>query len=148
MADLHRAEGDALHRALDRPDVDVLASRKESSTRKKTPETMSRTSVCVPKPIAIPTMPAPASSGPMFTPSPARPIITAMTAITIWTNVQRQEGAQSRRQGASLPDDGPREVRGERRDGDVDHSPGDAATQAPLGQGSDVKLPSPRQRLE
>jgi hypothetical protein len=67
---------------------------------------MSRTSVCVPNPMAMPAMPAPASSGPMFTPSPASPIITAMTAITIWIKVRRS-GSRVRTRVAPVPPSSP-----------------------------------------
>ena len=53
------------------------------------------TSFCEPKPIATPTMPAPASSGPMFTPISDSTIMPATTTMVI-----EQRGAQQRQQGA------------------------------------------------
>lgn len=55
--------------------------RKASSIRKNAPEKMSLIRVCAPKPIARPTTPAPANSGPMLMPISDSPIITAITTI-------------------------------------------------------------------
>ena len=64
-------------------------SRNASSIRKNAPETMSRTSVCEPKPIATPTTLAPASSGRMSTPSAARKDIVAITTIVIRISMRK-----------------------------------------------------------
>ena len=65
------------------------------------PLNTSLTSVCEPKPTATPTMPAPAISGPISTPSAERAIITATTASTTKINIaeDRQKRPQPR-----LPD--------------------------------------------
>ncbi len=57
--------------------------RKASSIRKKMPEKMSRTSDCAPKPMARPITPAPASNGPMSSPTAESRIITVVTEMTI-----------------------------------------------------------------
>src|SRR5262249_50727419 len=54
-------------------------TRKASSIRKKMPEITSRTRLCAPKPIAMPTTPSPARSGPTFRPSVARAAMIATT---------------------------------------------------------------------
>ena len=52
------------------------------------PDRMSRTSAWAPKPIAMPTTPAPANSGPMFTPSADSTIITTIANSTTRTLVR------------------------------------------------------------
>ena len=53
-----------------------------SSTRMKMPDRKSRTSACEPNPIATPTTPAPARSGPRLTPSSPRTRNAAITQMT------------------------------------------------------------------
>src|SRR6516162_6490398 len=68
-------------------------TRKASSIRKKRPEMMSRTRLCAPKPIAMPTTPRPARSGPMSRPRVARATMTATTASPI-SRVLRTSGSK------------------------------------------------------
>ena len=67
-------------------------TRNASSSMKKMPETISRTSDCAPNPIARPTTPAPASKGPISTPSADNIVSVAITAITANKN-ERNTGA-------------------------------------------------------
>ncbi len=65
--------------------------RNASSSRKNTPETISRTSVCAPNPIASPRTPAPASSGPILMPSDES-ITRALIRITTKRAANRNSG--------------------------------------------------------
>ena len=118
---------------------------------------MSRTSVCAPKPMASPTTPAPASSGPMLTPRAARMVIVVMMQSTANT-VPRMSGSRVRSRDAPVPpispgiadalrshllleplvDRGlgqlPEEVGEHDRHADVDHHADDPATDAPARQ--------------
>ena len=65
------------------------------SSSRKMPVIRSCTSFCEPKPIATPTMPAPASSGPMFTPISDSTIMPATITMVI-SSVVRSSGSSVR----------------------------------------------------
>ena len=138
-------------------------SRNASSIRKNAPETMSRTSVCEPKPIATPTTLAPASSGRMSTPSAARKDIVAITTIVI-----EDQHAQQRQQrlqaggghirsllafGRQPPVDRrlrelPQQVGEQQHDADAEERARDLAAHARLRHGEQVDVPELREQEE
>ena len=91
-----RVRTDRFSTVPDRPDT-VTASPTciAFSSSRKMPVIRSRTSVCEPKPIATPTMPAPASSGPMFTPISDSTIMPATITMVI-DSVVRSSGSSVR----------------------------------------------------
>ena len=131
-------------------------SRNASSIRKNAPETMSRTSVCEPKPTATPTTPAPASSGRMSTPSAASTDSVAITRDRDQQRdpQQRQQRAQPRRRrvGRLLllrrkaaidrrPGDLPHHVREQQHEADAEQRARDVAAQALLRHREQIEVP-------